>query len=242
MVLRLLPVARDRHLNWEGCHNVRDLGGMSAPGGETRWGELIRGDEPSHLTEAGWAALESHGVRTVIDLRNEAEVGPDIADRPNSVTTVHLPLDGLEHDDYWDHWAQEPPPLYYGTFLERFPERTATVLKAIANAPPGGVYFHCVGGRDRTGLIALLLLALAHVPSREIADDHELSLERVGPIYERLGRDDRELNERLLRGHGTTPREIVLATLGTLDVEAHLREGGLDDAELAGLAGRLVTG
>ena len=124
--------AAQRHLDWEGCFNVRDLGGLrTADGRETRWGSVVRADNLGGLTAGGWAALTEHGVRTVIDLRNDDELGPDVAPRPESVTTVHLPLDAAEERDFWDVWDSGPQfatPLYYGPHLERFPERTAAVI------------------------------------------------------------------------------------------------------------------
>lgn len=87
----------ERHLEWEGCFNVRDLGGLPTVGGsKTRWGAAVRADALDDLTAAGWEALLTHGVRTVIDLRNADERGRDAAPRPAGVATIHLPLDGIE--------------------------------------------------------------------------------------------------------------------------------------------------
>src|SRR5215216_3684747 len=67
-----------RILTWEGCFNVRDLGGLATSGGQhIRWGALVRSDIPTRLTEAGRLALVDHGVRTVVDLRFPGEVEDD---------------------------------------------------------------------------------------------------------------------------------------------------------------------
>ena len=79
----------DRHLDWEGCRNVRDLGGL----GGIRRGALVRADALQQLTAGGWAALGAHGVRTVIDLRNPDEIGEDAAPRPAGLDTIQIPLD-----------------------------------------------------------------------------------------------------------------------------------------------------
>jgi protein-tyrosine phosphatase len=85
---------RSRHLDWDGCFNVRDLGGLPTTDGRmTRWGAMVRADALDGLSDAGWRALTEHGVRTVIDLRNDDELGEDAAQRPASLTTVHIPLD-----------------------------------------------------------------------------------------------------------------------------------------------------
>jgi protein-tyrosine phosphatase len=231
----------DRHLDWEGCFNARDLGGLpSADGREIRRGAIVRADSPDHLTAAGWGALEAYGIRTIIDLRNDDEQHPDRAPRPEAVTTVHLPLDGVEDREFWDHWGPRPPPLFYGPFLERFPERAAGVIAAIANAAPGGVLVHCVGGRDRTGLITLLLLALAGVEAEVIAADHAVSGERVAAVYvQRSIEADVDLASLLAR-EGTSAREVIISTVTSLDLESLLRGGGLTEDELAAVRARLL--
>ena len=67
---------RSRDLAWEGCLNVRDLGGHpTEDGGETRFGAYVRADNLERLTAAGWQALIDYGVRTVVDLRLAGERG-----------------------------------------------------------------------------------------------------------------------------------------------------------------------
>jgi protein-tyrosine phosphatase len=231
----------DRHLDWQGADNARDLGGLrTSDGRETRRGAVVRADAPDQLTAAGWAAVEAHGIRTIVDLRNDDELRPDLAPRPGGLTTLHLPLDGIEDREFWDHWKLQAPPLYYGPFLERFPERAAGVLGAIASARPGGVLVHCVGGRDRTGLITLLLLALAGVAPEEIAADHGLSDERMAAVYTSRGIEADTDLEPLLAAEGTSAREAV-AAIAAIGVEGRMRAAGLGDDELAALRARLVT-
>jgi protein tyrosine/serine phosphatase len=224
----------NRHLQWDGCANVRDLGGLRTGDGAIRRGAIVRGDALDHLSAAGWAALEAHSVRTVIDLRNDDEVGADLAPRPPGLTTLHLPLDGVEDTAFWKDWHGRPEfgtPLYYRSFLDHFPERTAAVFTAIARAEPGGVAVHCGIGRDRTGLITIMLLGLAGVGLDDIAADYALSearvpFGRVGTFYE-----DR----------GITPAGVIADLLGDLDVEAYLRAAGVRDADLRALRARLVS-
>jgi protein-tyrosine phosphatase len=207
----------NRRLDWDGCRNVRDLGGLpTAGGGRTRWGAAVRADALDRLTATGWAALETHGVRTVIDLRNDDERGPHVAPRPTALRTVHLPLDGIEDREFWDVWATGPQfatPLYYGPFLERFPDRAAAVIAAFAHAPSGGVAFHCAAGRDRAGLIALLLLALVGVRPEDIAADYELS-----------GGAEPEV-DAYLAGAGVTAPAVIGSLVRSLDLSVYDRAG-----------------
>ena len=238
--------ARDRHLDWEGCWNVRDLGGLlTADGRAIRPGALGRADAVDRLTSAGWAALQAHGIRTVIDLRNDDEREAGAAEPPPGIAAVHLPLDGIEDREFWDRWGSGPQfgtPLYYGPHLERFPQRSAAVVAAIAHAPPGGVLFHCVGGRDRTGMVALLVLALAGVAPEDIAADYALSAERLRPFYARSGQEDQGVAiDEFLAGRGTSATEAIASLLADLDVEALLGQAGLREQDVAALRDRLLA-
>jgi hypothetical protein len=219
-------------LDWPGVINARDLGGLPAAGGTTRTGAIVRSDSLQKLTAEGWQALLDHGVRTIVHLRDDDEIGPDAAPRPAELTTVQVPLDGAEDREFWAEWRSGPQfgtPLYYGPHLERMPERSAAAITAIATAPPGGVAFHCQGGRDRSGQIAMLVLALAGVPAREIAADYVLS---ESPDAAELA--------AFLEARGTSAPRVIEELLGGLDVEATLRRGGLTDEALAALRERFV--
>jgi protein-tyrosine phosphatase len=238
-------VTVDRHLHWEGCFNARDLGGLPTTDGRTtRWRAVVRSDTPDHLTAAGWEALRAYGIRTIVDLRNDEEVGPDAGARPASVTTVHVPLDDTAGREFWDEWASGPQfgtPLYYRPFLERKPDRCAAAVAAVARAGPGGVLVHCGGGRDRTGLVTMVLLALAGVAPEEIASDYELSYERMPRMYAARGEDDQGPTiQGFLAGDNTSARAAIVDTLDWLDADAYLRSAGLGNDDLAAPRERLV--
>ncbi|MGW1678656.1 tyrosine-protein phosphatase [Saccharopolyspora sp. NPDC002376] len=234
-----------RDLHWDGGYNVRDLGGLPAGDGQqVRRGAVVRSAGLSFLTENGWTRVWEHGVRTVVDLTDEGEERADLAPRPAGLTNLKIPLDPVHDTEFWDYWGKglQGTPLYLRPFLDRFPERTAKVVKSIAHAEPGGVIVHCAAGRDRTGIIALVLLAFAGVAADEIVADHGLSDERLRPMFERLGRPDQEpVISEVLAERGTTKREVVHAALDGFDVEAHLRAGGCTDADLAVLKERLLA-
>jgi protein-tyrosine phosphatase len=221
-----------RQLDWEGGLNVRDLGGLrTRDGGETARGAVVRSGSPDGLSGRGWDALRAYGIRTIVDLRNDDERSE--AATPPGMAVVHVPLDGVDEDPaFWEVWGTGPQfgtPLYYRPHLDRFPERSARAVAAVADAPPGGVLVHCVGGRDRTGQIAMLLLALVGVAPEAIAADYELS----GPA-------DADVRA-FLAERGTTAGELILETLDGLDVETLLRAAGLTDEQLIRLGERLVA-
>ncbi len=235
----------DRDLDWEGCFNVRDLGGLNTrDGGRTRRGSIIRADGLNRLTHKGWAALVAHGIRTVIDLRNDDEVDADVAARPETVETVRVALDDIGDREFWEHvWANEldGSPLYFRLFLQRKPQQCAAAVKAIAQSGPGGVAFHCGRGRDRTGLVALLVLELAGVSPNDIVADYELSTDRVRLLDAALGEHDQRTEiAEILRRKNTSAETLILDLLGSGEIDEQLRAGGLALDDVQALRSRLV--
>ncbi len=235
----------ERHLDWPGAFNVRDLGGLPAGGGRrTAWGAVVRADSLGRLTERGWQALLDHGVRTVVDLRNGQERGEDAALRPEELETLHLPLDGNDDRAFWEpveRSVEFGTPLYYRAHLMRKANISAAAVAAVARARPGGVVFHCVGGRDRSGQLAMVLLALVGVAPAEIGGDYELSGARLSALFAALGQPDQQPEiAAFLAARGTTASEVIATTLASLDLEATLRAGGLTDEDLTALRERLL--
>jgi protein tyrosine/serine phosphatase len=187
----------------------RDLGGIRASDGRTvRRGALVRARSLDDFDD--WTALHDLGVRTLIDLRNDDERAS--APSPPGITALHLPLDGSDDREFWDEWSANwhfGTPVYYAPHVARFPERSLAVLEAIAHAPPGGVLFHCMGGRDRTGMIAMLTLTLVGVAPEVVADDYELSIS-TSPEWERIAAG--------YAGAGTTARAEILRAIAEIDL------------------------
>lgn len=172
-----------RHFSWEGCLNARDLGGFSANDGRcTRHGVFFRGDTTCELTERGRAELLADGVRTIVDLRNDAELGgaPNPFATVDGVTYLHRSFNEAGLEERLQRIAS--PPERYVTMIDANGTRIVAIFEALATAPPA-ILFHCHGGRDRTGIVAALLLGFAGVPAHEILDDFVLSDVRLGPRY-----------------------------------------------------------
>ena len=254
----------DREIRWEGFYNARDLGGLpTVTGASTRYGRLIRSADTRFITAAGWKAARDAGVRVVIDLRNPDEVAPGtlpaatlaagtfavpaartMAARPTDIQTMLMPVDDIEDLALWRRLNGEGlngTPLYYRPFLAAKPGRVAAVLTAIARVHSGGVIFHCGAGRDRAGLISLLLLCLAGVTPEAIAEDYELTLGRLAPLYAALGLTQGEHDVReALRSRGTTVSETITGLVRDLDVAGYLTAAGVSDADLGALHTRLL--
>jgi protein-tyrosine phosphatase len=221
-----------RVLVWEGCTNVRDLGGLrTCDGRMTRWRAVVRSDTPARLTAAGWSALYAHGIRTIISLRTYgmAEDELNITPPHSDLVTVQVAIEDITDREFVQQWVNTNfwgTPLYYRDALRRWPERHAAAISAIARAQPGGVLFHCIRGHDRTGIIALLLLALVGVTPDEIIADYELS-------------PDPERDELLAREHSSV-REAILGALEGLNIDNYLSMGGVSQDDLAAVCKRLL--
>jgi protein-tyrosine phosphatase len=229
-----------RELSWHDCVNVRDLGGL----GQIRPGAVVRMEAPGRLSDAGWAAAWAHGVRTVVDLRDADECVPDRAPRPAGITTVQAPLDPVG-TPFYEHWKKVDnlsSPLYFPAMLAEHPEPVVTAVRAIANATPGCVVFHCAGGKDRTGLLALVLLTLTGATPEEIIADYLLTYDRMRQRYDEIGAPDQlAAVSELLASHDTTIEASLTSTIASLTMPDFLLENGLSDTELAALHTRLTT-
>ena len=222
----------ERVLVWDGCTNVRDLGGLSTIDDRTTlWKAVVRSDTPARLTEAGWSALYAYGIRTIITLRTHGMTENDLDFTPPypDIATVQAAIEDITDTEFLQKWAASDlwcTPLYYQDALRRWPERHAAVISAVAQAQPGGVLFHCIRGHDRTGIIALLLLALAGVTQDDIIADYELS-------------PDPERDDILAREHSSV-RDALLGTLAGLHIDSYLNMGGVSQDDLATVRKRLL--
>lgn len=165
-----------RRLDFPELLNARDLGGCpTTDGAVTRWRSLLRADDLAQLTAQGLEALRDYGVTTVLDLRwaEEARRYPSqVRQVLTEVRYVHLPL-LTESEDEWRRRSGEVSKEAWNCMaLQRAGGQLRQVLTVIAAAPPGPLLFHCVAGKDRTGLIAALLLALADATPEVIASDY----------------------------------------------------------------------
>ena len=157
----------------ETTENTRDLGGYLRKNGErTRCNQLLRSDKPVHPSKSDFEFLLSHGITTIIDLREESAV--------NRLENPFFCHPGF----FWHHCPiqegsgiPESVEAVPGSYLQ-IAESTgaAKALKIMAEAP-GGVFFHCTAGKDRTGTLSAILLTLAQVPEEAIVRDYLLSKE-----------------------------------------------------------------
>ena len=236
--------APERRLAFPNLLNARDLGGHpTADGARTRWRSLLRADDLAQLTAAGVRALADYGVETIIDLRWPEEAARYLSPVPAALPQVryeHISL--LTHtEDEWRLRSRDAAKeLWKCVALEHVRLELRQVLLVIATASPGPLLFHCVAGKDRTGLVAALLLALADVEPEAIASDYAQSSECLREGY--LKRYASTEPERVLEAlrcpeEGAHNMLRFLADAG--GVTAYLRQIGLSGAQIARLRARL---
>jgi protein-tyrosine phosphatase len=159
-------------------HNTRDLGGLPLPSADgtiktTEYGRLLRGGKLDYCTMQDISILYDYGVRTVIDLRNSETVtlSPHLERKGIEYHNIPIML-GLDFEDtvkYPDSFEQ----LYIDILENR--DLMREVFEIIADKCNKAVLFHCAGGKDRTGVVACLLLMLAGVQETDITADYEVS-------------------------------------------------------------------
>ncbi len=133
-------------------------------------GVLVRSDSIVHLTPVGREAMVAYGVTTVIDLRtaDELQRAPNPCADNAGPAYRHLPL----IDDSGMVGLGELSGMFerYLWMLDRRPEAFRSIFEAVA-AADGVVVFHCFAGKDRTGLVAAMLLSAGGVIDDAIAAD-----------------------------------------------------------------------
>ena len=243
-----------RHLPIEGAFNVRDLGGYpTKDGGETRWRRFLRADSLHRIAPAGMDHLLDEGLRTVVDLRTRAEAAtaPSVFADLGGVDYINMPLfDDLAPAALGQAKRRPEDPLleFYVTALDTRHDALREILAAMASAPTGTVMFNCTAGKDRTGLVAALLLGLAGVDRPQIVADYVLTAELIPELVDEFLELSRQRGgdvvayERMLRSPAKT-LEAALARIdgGHGDIPAYLSATGLDKTQIAALRDRLMA-
>jgi len=234
-------VTAERRLAFEGLQNFRDLGGYpTADGGHTVWGQIFRSDSLHKLTPSDLDAFDRTGVRVVYDLRGDDER----ATHPNPVDSIQLavvgqPRDGNRPNDSIAFSAASDGErllrdLYLG-MLVHSAEQFGQLLNGLVDPQNRPAVFHCHAGKDRTGIVAALLLLALGVDREVILDDYELTrhyrtLDHQQDSLARLL--DVGMSPEAAAGVLTAPRWAMRDAIDAMDTE----HGGID-AYLTGRAG-----
>ncbi|MFF2411593.1 tyrosine-protein phosphatase [Streptomyces sp. NPDC058092] len=240
----------NRHISFDRLHNFRDVGGYRGEYGRpVRWGRLYRSDSLGKLRGEDWDRFLALGVRTVIDLRYDWEIAAKgrVPDAPG-LRYHHLSIEHRPYDQ-----AALGPDVETGRFLaDRYAEvahdgvaELRRALDVLAAEDSGPVVFHCASGKDRTGLLAALVLSLLGVAEDDIVADFtltELASERLLADW----RADHAGRKPVWPGYGRAPADIMRLFLADLtathgSVRAYAVELlGVDEELLAALRENLL--
>ena len=230
-------LGRIHPMEWDGAVNARRIAGDIFGMGRSEW-----------LTETGWRQMYDDGVRTVVDLRNvgersRRETDPEVAAEVRSAfTLLNCPTEEPDHAEFRElSGPYLSHPRSYPDNLRLFPDKITAIARTLAGAE-GAVVIHCSAGRDRTGLIGMLLLNLAGKDAGTIADHYEFGLRGINE-WHRISPYPHPI-ERYLSGSELTARiedtrAAVEAAAEGFDAAQYLLRNGLGAAELRQLRNRL---
>ena len=177
------------HSLMEGARNFRDVGGHPTTDGQrVRTGLVYRSDRLSSLTDGDMETFAHLGIRTVIDFRPEVE---------REMTGHNRMPDGVEYLTFEIGDAAMAPQvrraLESGDFtalpdlregnrrlVRDFADEIGAALRMMAKADSLPLVFHCIGGKDRTGMTAVLLLTILGVPEDLVRADYLRSNDALG--------------------------------------------------------------
>jgi protein-tyrosine phosphatase len=247
--------APQRTLALTGVYNFRDLGGYAARDGRTvRWHRLFRADGLDRLTTDDVEALRPYGLRTVVDLRMEHE----LASRGRFPVEAY-PV-SFHHFSVMDRtWDRDVPGIEqipeadflharYSEMLAEGGPRYAAALRVLANTESLPAVFHCAAGKDRTGLLAMLVLGSIGVGHDDIVEDYALSSRALAAFRERAAEDPEAA--AALAGTPTvffaadpTAMSRLLADIEAAhgSVRDYARSLGVPDTDLTSLETALLT-
>ncbi len=253
-------MTQTRWLPLTGAENIRDLGGLPlVSGGFTRTGVLFRGDTLQELTPQDVELFRTLGLRTIIDLRTNMEAtkegrGP-LADEPIRYANLPfmpdellMPSDDAQRQIIVAERREQDRVEHYLGYLKYAGDRVVEAVKIMADPDGPPALFHCAAGKDRTGVLAALVLDAVGVERDAIVADFALTnerLERVGARLRRMPTYSNYTSNLSNSDMGADPQTMidVLAALDDRDGGAAgwLLANGLTDAELASLTAALTA-
>lgn len=161
-------------------YNVRDLGGYSCFDGKiTNSNTFLRGDSPSRMDSSDIDFLLEYGLTNVVDLRSEREImnhpNPLAVIKDVSYTNIRLMTGDVA--DVSQMETVDPkrfiPEFYLG--LLKNSQSSIYDIFSLFGEQKGCTLFHCAAGKDRTGVVAMLLLSLAGVSRSDIVANYQVT-------------------------------------------------------------------
>lgn len=194
-----LNVSVRQSVHLSSVQNARQLGGyLTVSGKTTRENCMVRSARLCDLRREDAERLHALGIDTVIDLRSPQE----IAEHPDQNTDLFrcfsCPLPTVELGDYQKQVAEKysvtadtkeqtfylseylsfvsMEDIYYKVLTEDDAVKSLqSVFKILCSPDTHGVLFHCTSGKDRTGIVAALILIVLGAGLPDIRADYYAS-------------------------------------------------------------------
>lgn len=221
-----------RFIALEGGLNFRDIGGYRAAGERTvRLGRLYRSGSLAELTDADLETLSGLGLKLICDLRTPGEAAREPGRLPDALRAGYINLPAYVKNNYSDwlrtalfrrHALDDVIAAGYVRLVDQHALALGRVLKRLADPGNLPALVHCTAGKDRTGVVVALLLAVLGVPEETILADYALS----NAAFDRICHISRRDIQRM-RHVGITENEIIaIMSANPLNLRrmfAHLR-------------------
>ena len=229
-----------------GAHNVRDLGGYPTEDGKTtKYKAFLRGDSLHGLTKEDEEYLDGYGVRLVIDVRgnNEAFLHPDHIDKKR-IKRLHVPLlDHIQSEAMLGKLPDDMGGMYIG-LVENSKDGLKEIFANMAGEE-GVTLYHCTAGKDRTGIITLLVLKLAGVADDAVLADYAVSETYMKDMFEKQRRmvEKAGVNvpDYVFRSKPEYMQKLMEHIAGKYGAaEGYLEAIGLSGGEIGRLKGKIV--
>ncbi len=188
-----LNTRRLRYVEFEGTRNFRDLGGIPTPAGTTLYGVVYRSDRLSNLTDADRVHLKRLGITTIIDMRTHEEQlhAPNrlpADERLQEISRSFLPRRTLEifaainSGAYGVEAAYDAMLEQYKTLALEHATDYGRIIEDLLQPGITPAVVHCTSGKDRTGLVAAVILLALDAPRAEITADYVMTHNRIEKI------------------------------------------------------------
>ena len=240
-----------RHIVLNTLYNARDLGGLPTKDGKTtKFGVFIRSEAPYRTSQSDINFLIDYGVKSSMDFRSESEMHS----RPSSIKDIlpyyprplfresvsvsnevpktrRKPKFKKKEKQFGIDWEEE-----YINMLENGASWAKEVL-TIASQAPGCLLYHCTTGKDRTGLVTMMILSIAGVSREDIAADYCVSQIYLEPVYDSLPPMNYDFY--------VTPSDAMLGLIDYLDntyggVLGYIRKAGVTEETIQRIRSKLV--
>lgn len=165
----------------KGAINTRDLGGYCTKDGKvTKFNVFVRSNRLTELTYEDNEFLRKYNITDIIDLRGNTNIQSSFISDDNinkDYFNLHyIPLSNIEIEQYVKENSQTKE-FNYGigySYLLKNKEKIKKIFKVLVNSE-GGVLFHCSAGKDRTGVIAALILGVCNVNQLDIIANYQVT-------------------------------------------------------------------